>query len=72
MPVLAPAYVFVPKNFHEIAGLRSAKIDKVAPDTELMKQARCAWAVGIPAAPNAFAIALITDDQLVQSSEIEL
>src|SRR5437870_13613840 len=69
---LAPAHVFVPKDFHEVARLRLRKIGEVVTEPELMEQARRAGTVCIPAAPNSFAVALVADDQLIQGGEIEL
>lgn len=72
MPALAPAHVFVPENLHEIAGPGLLKLDKVVADAKLVEQACRARPVRVPAAPNALAIVLIANNQLVQRREIEL
>lgn len=61
-----------PKDFHEIAGLRLIETVGVAAKPQLVKEARCAWAVSVPAAPDAFPVALISDDQVLQSGGIEI
>jgi len=68
----ASADVFVPKNFHEIAGLRLREIGEVSSKLELVKQTASSGAVGVPATPNPFAIVLIANHKLVQRGEIEL
>ena len=72
MTVFASANVFVPKNFHEIAGLRLREIGKVSSESKLVKQTASSGAVGVPAPPNPFAIALIANHELVQRGKIEL
>ena len=61
-----------PKDFHEIAGLRLIETVEVVAEPQLVKEARCAWAISVPAAPDAFPIALISDDQMLQSGGIEI
>src|ERR1051325_1918282 len=72
MAALAPADVFVPENFHEITGLRLIEIGKVAAEAELIKEARGSGTIGIPPAPDAFTIMLVTNDELIERREIEL
>src|SRR5438552_3578133 len=61
-----------PKDFHEISRLRLSEAVEIAAETEFMKKARRAWSVRVPAAPNAFAVALISNDQLIERGEVEL
>jgi len=61
-----------PKDFHEIAGLRLIETVEVVAEPQLVKEARCAWSVSVPAAPDAFPIALISNDQVLQSARIEI
>ena len=72
MTAFAPADILVPKNFHEIAGLRLREISKVSSEAEFVKQTRGSGSVRVPATPNAFAIVLVTNHKLVQRREIEL
>ena len=64
--------ILIPKNFHEITRLGLREIGKIAPKPEFVKQSRSARTVCIPATPDAFAIVLIANNQLIQSCEIEL
>lgn len=61
-----------PKDFHEIAGLRLIETIEVAAEPQLVEKARCAWAISVPTAPDAFPIVLISDDQVLQSGGIEI
>lgn len=72
MSALTAAHALRPKDFHEIARLCLSEVVEVAAETQLMKKARRARPVRIPAAPNAFAIALISNDQLIERGEVEL
>jgi hypothetical protein len=72
MSALAAADALRPKDFHEIARPRLSETVEIAAETELMKKARRAWSVRVPSAPNAFAIALISNDQLIERGEVEL
>src|SRR5713226_323787 len=69
---LASADIFVPENFHEIARLRLREIGEVPSEAQLVKQTRGSGTVGVPAAPNALAVVLIANHELVQRGEIEL
>src|SRR6516162_2293674 len=71
MSAFALADIVVPKDFHEIAGLRLRKIGKVPAEPELVKQTRGAGTVRIPASPNAFTIVLIANDELVESCVVK-
>ena len=72
MPVLTFANLARPKYFHEIARLRLVKIVKILAKLQLVKKTRGAWSVCVPSSPDPFAIALISNDELLQSSEIEM
>src|SRR6516165_8506378 len=72
MSAFALADIVVPKDFHEIAGLRLRKIGKVPAEPELVKQTRGAGTVRVPASPNAFTIVLIANDELVESCVVKL
>ena len=61
-----------PKYFHEIARLRLVKIIKILAKPQLVKKTCSAWSVCVPSAPGPFAIVLISNDELLQSSKIEL
>ena len=72
MSVLASAHLVRPEYFHKIAGPRFAKIVEVSAKFELVEKARGAWTICVPAAPDSFAIVLITNDELLESGEIEV
>src|SRR5207248_10300959 len=72
MAAFASADILGPEDFHEITRLRLRKIGEVAAQPEFVKQARCPWAICIPATPNAFTVMLIANDQLIEGGEIEL
>ena len=61
-----------PKNFHEIARLRFGEVIEVPAQVHLIREARRAGAVGVPSAPNAFAVALTTNHQAFESRMIEI
>ena len=61
-----------PKYFHEIARPRLVKIVKILAKLQLVKKTCRAWSVCVPSAPDPFAIALISNDQLVKRGEIEM
>ena len=71
MSVLVFANRARPENFHEIARLGVIETVKVSAEPQLVKQTRRAWAICVPAAPNAFAVALITNDQPLKRAAIE-
>src|ERR1043166_597287 len=72
MSVLAFAHLARPEYFHKISGARFGKIIEVAAKSKFMKETGCAWAVGVPASPDSFAIVLITNNELLESGEIEM
>ena len=61
-----------PENLHEIAGLRLIETIEVPAEPQFVKKARGARAVGVPSSPDAFAVALISNDQLFQGGIIEV
>ena len=63
MSVLVSANLPRPENLHEITRLRLVEIIEVSSKLQLMKKARRAGAICIPATPDAFAVMLIADDQ---------
>ena len=71
-PAFAATDTFRPEDFHEIARLRFREAIEIAAEAEFMKKAGCPRAVCIPAAPNSFAIVLISNDQLIERGEVEL
>ena len=71
MSVLVSPDLPRPENFHEIARFRLIEVIEVLSKLQLVKQTGCARPICIPAAPDAFAIALISDDQSLQRGIIE-
>ena len=61
-----------PENFHEIARLRLIEVVEVLAQRQLVKKARCAGSISVPAAPDSFAIVLIPNDELLQGGIIEM
>ena len=61
-----------PENFHEIAWLRLIKVVEIAAKSQLVKETRSAGAIGVPSAPDPFAVTLISNDQVLQSGVIEM
>jgi hypothetical protein len=72
MSALTTSDALRPKDFHEIAWTGLSEAVEVAAKAELMKKARRAWSVRVPASPNAFAVALVSNDQLIERGEVEL
>ena len=58
----AAADIVAPENLHEVARFRLREIAEIASKSELMKQARGAGSVRVPAPPNAFAVVLVAND----------
>src|ERR1700730_11438336 len=71
MTALAPADVLVPENFHEIARPRLGKVIKIRAEPEFVKETRCARTIRIPPAPHSLTVTLISNNELVESREIE-
>ena len=61
-----------PEYFHKVARLGFRKVVEVLAQIHLVKETRGAGAIGIPPAPDAFAIALTADHQAFESGMIEM
>jgi len=72
MSVLASAHLLRPEDLHEIARLRLIEVVEVLAKPQFMKEAGCPWPICVPPAPDSFAIVLISDDELIQRSKIEV
>src|SRR5262249_6329902 len=66
MAMFAATHLGRPKDLHEIARLSLREIIKVAANIQLVEKAGGAGTVGVPAAPNSLAIALIADHELIE------
>jgi hypothetical protein len=71
MPVLVFANRPRPENFHEITRLGLIDIVEVSAEAEFMEQTRGAWAICVPAAPDAFSIALVANDQALKRAVVQ-
>src|ERR1044071_8751693 len=71
MAMLGPANFRRPKNLHEIAGLRRGEVIKVFSQVHLVKQSSGAGPVGIPPAPDAFAIALVANQETLERGMVQ-
>src|SRR4029077_11129901 len=60
-----------PENFHEITRLRLIDIVKISTEPQLVKQTRGARAICVPPAPDAFSIALVTNDQALERAVVQ-
>src|SRR5438874_11589291 len=72
MSMLAFAHLARPENFHEIARLRLIEVIEVLSKLQLVKKASRTGPICIPPAPDAFAVALISDYQPLQCGVIEV
>ena len=72
MSVLASAYLPRPEYFQEIARLCLVEVVEVSAEPQFVKEASCPWPICVPPAPDPFAIMLISDDELIQRSKIEV
>ena len=63
MPMLVSPDLPRPEDFHEITRFRLIEVIEVLSELQLVKETGCAGPVCVPAAPDAFAIVLIADDQ---------
>ena len=70
--MLAFAHLARPENFHEIARLRVIEVIEVLSKLQLVKKASRTGPICIPPAPDAFAVALISDYQPLQCGVIEV
>ena len=64
--MLVSSHLARPENFHEITRLRLIDIVEISTEPQLVKQTRGARAICVPAAPDAFSIALVTNDQALK------
>lgn len=71
MSVLVSSHLSRPENLHEIARLRLIDIVEIATEAQFMKQTRGARAICVPAAPDAFSIVLIANDQAFKRAVVE-
>ena len=60
-----------PENFHEITRLRLIKVIEVRSKPQFVKETGGAWSICVPAAPDAFPIALISNDKAFQGGVIQ-
>ena len=72
MTVLVPANLARPENFHEVTRLRLIDIVEIPSEPQLVKQARRAWAICVPPAPNALSVVLIANDQALKRAVIQI
>jgi hypothetical protein len=71
--VLCAADFRGPEYFHEIAGFCALEVGEVGAEAEFVEEAGGAGAVGVPAAPDTFAIALaVVDDEGFHGIGVEL
>src|SRR5438045_6721655 len=61
-----------PKNFHVIARLRPGEVIEVMSETEFVEEPRGAGPIGVPATPDAFAIALMANHEAFERRIIEI
>ena len=71
MSVLVSSHLARPENFHEIARLGLIDIVEISTKPQLVKQTRGARAICVPAAPDAFSIVLIANDQAFKRAVVE-
>ena len=70
--MLVSPHLARPENFHEIAGLGLIDIVEVSAEPQFVKQTRCPWTIRVPAAPDAFSIVLVANDQALKSAVVEI
>ena len=71
MSVLISSHLARPENFHEITRPRLFDIVEISTKSQLVKQTRGARAICVPAAPDAFSIALVTNDQALKRAVVQ-
>ena len=71
MSMLVSSHLARPENFHEIARLGLIEIIEISTKPQLVKQTRGARAICVPAAPDAFSIVLIANDQAFKRGIVE-
>ena len=70
--MLASAHLSRPEYFYEIAWLSLIEVVEVSAKAQFVKETSCARPICVPPAPDSFAIVLISDDELIQRSKIEV
>jgi len=71
MSVLGFAYLPRPENFHKITRPRLIKVIEVRSKPQLVKETGGARSICVPTAPDAFPIALISNDKAFQGGIIQ-
>jgi hypothetical protein len=71
MSVLVSSDVARPENLHEVTRLRLIDVVEISTEPQLVKKTRGARAICVPAAPDAFPIALISNDKAFQGGVIQ-
>src|SRR4030095_1818580 len=71
MSVLRFAHLPRPENFHEVARFCLIKVIEVRTKPQFVKEAGGARSICVPAAPDAFPIALISNDKAFQGGVIQ-
>ena len=71
MSVLVSSHLARPENFHEVARSGLVDVVEISPEPQLVKETRCAWAIGVPSSPNAFSIVLIANDQTLKGAIVK-
>ena len=71
MSVLVSSHLSRPEDFHEIARLGLIDIVEVSTEPQLVKETRRAWAIRVPASPDAFSIVLVANDQTLKRGVIQ-
>jgi len=66
MTVFASADFRRPEDFHEIAGLRLSEVVEVFAEIHFVEKPRRSRAIGIPSTPDAFAVALVPNEETVE------
>lgn len=71
MSVLVSSHLARPENFHEITRLRLIDIVEISTKPQFVKETRCAWAICVPPSPDAFSIALVSNDQALKRAVVQ-
>src|SRR5438132_3912566 len=71
MSVLVSSDRARPENFHEIARFCLIDIVEVSAEAQLVEQTRGTRSIRVPPAPNAFAVALVANDQALKGAVVE-
>ena len=71
MSVLVSSHLARPENFHEIAGFGLIDTVEISAKPQLVKETRRTWAICVPSSPDAFSIALVTNDQPLKRAVVQ-